>query len=48
MYNKLRFQGGFMNIYFDNLQLILNSDNTDEDKQNQLLDLIKSIENDLL
>ena len=37
-----------MNIYFDNLQLILNSDNTDEDKQNQLLDLIKSIENDLL
>ena len=37
-----------MDIYFDNLQLILNSDNTDEEKREQLLDLIKNIENDLL
>ena len=36
------------NIYLDNLQLILNSEATEEEKQNQLLDLIKSIENDLL
>lgn len=37
-----------MDIYFDNLQLIMNSDNTDEEKREQLLDLIKNIENDLL
>ncbi len=36
------------NIYLENLQLILNSEITEEEKQKQLLELIESIENDLL
>ncbi len=37
-----------MDIYLENLQLILNSEITEEEKQKQLLELIESIENDLL
>ncbi len=36
------------NIYLENIQSILNSETTDEEKHNELLALIKSIRNDLL